>query len=77
MSCAKHFERKPGFTYIDSHELNQLVAVSQKTGWAYCQDGTRYSPAEVEILKKNGGIVLAVHIIKKEFAGILVTVEQK
>lgn len=67
-------EMKPGFIYIDSHELKQIVAISKKTGWAYCQDGTKYSPAEVALLQKGGGVQLPVHIIKREFGGTLVSV---
>ena len=68
----KDFEKKPGFIYIESEELQQVVAISKKTGKAYCQDGTEYSAAEVEILRKNGGIDLAVHLVKGCFKGVLV-----
>ena len=45
---------KPGFVYVDSTELKQIVAVSKKTGWAYCEDGTKYSKEEVDILRQGG-----------------------
>ncbi len=69
--------QKPGFIYIDSRELNTVVAVSKETGWAYCQDGTKYSPAEVEILKRSGGVNMAVHLLKREFGGTLLAAELK
>lgn len=68
----KEIKQKPGFVYIDSKELNQVVAYSKKTGKAYCQDGTEYSAEECDILRKNGGINLAVHIVKGLFKGELV-----
>lgn len=72
----ENFERKPGFVYIDSKELGQIIAISEKTGKAYCQDGTVYSAAEIEILKKNGGIALPVHLIKKQFRGTIIEIKE-
>lgn len=66
------FVKKPGFIYIQSEELNQIVAISKKTGKAYCQDGTIYSADEVAVLKKNGGVHKTVHIVKGAFKGTLV-----
>lgn len=68
---------KPGFVYVDSTELKQIVAVSKKTGWAYCEDGTKYSKEEVDILRQGGGVSLPLHILKKEFNGTIVAVGDK
>jgi hypothetical protein len=63
-------ERKPGFIYIYSETLKQEVAWSKKTGIVYCQDGVKYSPAELDIIGEDGGeLPLGVHIIKKVFTG--------
>lgn len=60
------------WTYIDSRELKQVVAYNNKTGIVWCCDGTKYTKSEVEILRKHGGIVNAVHLIKKVFEGIII-----
>ncbi len=73
----KDFEKKPGFIYIDSEELQQVVAISKKTGKAYCQDGTEYSAAEVQILRKIGGINREVHLIKGAFKGQIVELKHE
>ncbi len=63
-------EHQPGFTYLYSEILQQEIAISHKTGWVYCQDGTKYSPEELKLLKKIGGdIPLQVHILKNQFKG--------
>lgn len=61
--------RKPGWTYIYSYELQQEIAYHNATGWVYCKDGTKYSPQEVETLRKTGGIILATHLLKAHFEG--------
>ena len=71
------FKKKPGFVYKDSEKLGQVVAISKTTGWAYCMDGTRYSPAEIEILKRSGGVNIQVHLLKHEFGGTLIMAELK
>jgi hypothetical protein len=59
-------ERKPGFVYVYSEILEQEIAWSKNTGIVYCQDGVKYSPAELKILHKGGAeLPLAVHILKK------------
>ncbi|MCQ2088175.1 MAG: hypothetical protein MJZ37_08970 [Bacilli bacterium] len=64
---------KPGFTYIFSKSLNQEIAVNQKTGKVYCEDGTIYTPEEIAIIREHyGEIPLQVHIIKMKFGGIIV-----
>lgn len=65
--------RKPGWYYIYSEELKQEIAYSEKTGWVFCEDGTKYSPKEIQVIKDNGGMIaLAAHILKKTFGGELV-----
>ena len=70
-------ERKPGFIYIKSDLLKQEVAFSKKTGWVYCEDGVKYSPAELAVIEKAGGVLdLATHNVKKVIGGEVVEVEQ-
>lgn len=52
--------------YIYSEELSQKIAAN-KNGWVFTQDGVKYSPREIEILRKAGGITKQVHLIKKVF----------
>lgn len=71
-------EHKPGFTYIFSKTLKQEIAMSNKTGRVYCQDGTQYSAEEVLQLQKTlGEIPLEVHLIKKHFGGTIISTEEK
>jgi len=66
-------EYKPGFIYIRSDLLDQEVAFSIKTGWLFCEDGVRYSPAELEILGRNGGVLeMVVHRVKRVLGGEVV-----
>jgi hypothetical protein len=66
--------------YIKSDELNQEVALSLKSGWAYCEDKgpdgklVNYSPEEIQILDADGKgkLTLGVHLIKKIFGGRIV-----
>lgn len=63
---------KPGWTYIYSRELEQEIALNDKTNWVYCHDGTRYNPQELQIIKINETLPRAVHLIKKIFEGEIV-----
>lgn len=64
---------KPGFTYIFSKTLDQEIALNQKTGKIYCEDGTVYTPEEIEVIRNHyGEIPLQVHILKKKFGGIII-----
>jgi hypothetical protein len=57
-------QRIPGFVYIYSANLKQEIALSEKTGVVYCQDKTRYTTNEVQILDHGcGEITLAVHLV--------------
>lgn len=70
------FERKPGWEYIYSETLNQEIACHIKTGWVYCQDGTKYSPKEIDLLKE-AVIPKAVHDIKHLFDGTIIEVGER
>jgi hypothetical protein len=70
-------ERQPGFIYIKSEALNQEIALSEKSGWVFCEDKTRYSPGEIELLNTRDQVItLAVHNVKKVFGGEVVKVER-
>jgi len=70
-------EKKPGFTYFFSNAIKQNIAISQKTGTVYCEDGTQYSASEMnEIQKIYGELPLQVHIIKKNFGGTIISTQQ-
>jgi len=70
-------EHKPGFIYILSDELKQEVALSEKSGWLICEDGVRYSPKELSILKEaNARIDIFTHRVKKIIGGEVVSVER-
>lgn len=62
--------KKPGFIYIFSKALNQEIAMSEKTGTVYCEDGTKYTKDEIVLISKiYGEIPLSVHTLKKQFGG--------
>jgi hypothetical protein len=72
--CIKSFNvakvYKPDFIYIISDLLKQEVAVSKKTGWVYCEDGVKYSPQEMAVIKKAGSVLDAeTHMVKKTIGG--------
>lgn len=68
--------QNPDWIYKYSENLKQNIALSKKTGWVFCEDGTKYSPEENAILKSTGQpIPLHVHIVKKMFDGVLVSAE--
>lgn len=56
--------------YIYSEELSQKIA-AHKNGWVFTEDGTKYSPREVEVLRKAGGIIKEVHMVKRMFGGTI------
>jgi hypothetical protein len=61
-------KRKPGFIYLYSGILKQEIAFSKKNGTVYCEDGVKYSLAELAALYGNGGTLpLPVHIVKTVF----------
>jgi hypothetical protein len=68
---------KPDFIYIKSDLLKQEVAVSKKTGWVYCEDEVKYSPQEMEIIRRAGGVLdAATHAVKKIIGGEVVKIER-
>jgi hypothetical protein len=65
--------QKPGWTYIYSEELKQHIARHDASGWVYCEDGTKYSPKEIQIIIKNHKLMSAkAHLIKKVFDGEII-----
>lgn len=70
----KMMEKKPGFIYKYSEILRQNIALSRNTGWLYCEDGTKYSPREVECLRQTQtDTPVEVHILKHVFDGVIVS----
>lgn len=65
---------KGDWLYIDSGAIGQRIALDRRTGWIFCEDGTRYSPAELAALTAAGvdGIPPEVHAVKNAFGGELV-----
>lgn len=67
---------KGNWTYIESETLAQTLAFDLNTGWLFCEDGTRYSPAELRIIASGGGADIelprAVHLLKKVFGGEII-----
>jgi hypothetical protein len=64
------------FLYMYSEILEQEIALSKKSGWAYSTDKgpdgklVSYSPAEIQIIAGGGGTLSPqVHRIKKLFGG--------
>lgn len=60
------------WTYIESETLAQTIAFDLNTGWLFCKDGTRYSPAELRIIASGGADIElppVVHAVKKIFGG--------
>jgi hypothetical protein len=69
-------ELKPGFIYLKSEILKQKIAISEKTGWVFCEDKVRYSPQEIQALNKAGAeIDLRTHLAKKVFEGEVIKIE--
>jgi hypothetical protein len=72
-------EYKPGFIYIRSDLLKQEIAMSEKTGIVFCEDfgpdgqHVQYSPKEIEILARDGGVLSPqVHAVKRILGGEVV-----
>lgn len=65
---------KGDWTYKYSHVLGQEIAYDKNSGWLFCEDGVRYSPAELAKLKKHkdADFPLAVHLLKKHFDGEII-----
>ena len=66
-------KEKPGWKYQYSNELEQMVALHKASGWLFCEDGTKYSPEELQVLRdKKQKMSLQAHLLKKVFDGKLV-----
>lgn len=67
--------------YMQSESLGQTIAYDYLSKWLFCQDGTRYSPTELEVITdgwtRSGEFPVQAHIIKKEFGGTVVFAERK
>ena len=44
-----------GWKYKYSEELKQKVALHLASGWLFCEDGTKYSPDELNVLREKIG----------------------
>ena len=65
--------QKSDWFYKYSENLKQNIALNKKTGWVYCEDGTKYSPKEIQIIIKNHKLMSAkAHLIKKVFDGEII-----
>lgn len=71
--------QKAKWYFIYSETLKQKIAYDDLSGWLFCKDGTKYSPQELNIITDNftnpQELPLAVHLLKKEFGGEIVSVE--
>jgi hypothetical protein len=68
---------KPGFLYFKSGNIKQEIAMNEKTGRVYCEDGAQYSPQEILLFYEAGVEIDAVtHVVKRVFNGEVVRVER-
>lgn len=68
-------KQNENFDYFHSNLLNQDYAVHKVNGIAHFKDGVKYTPAEIELLKKekpSQETVLELHILKHIFNGTIV-----
>jgi hypothetical protein len=67
-------ELKPGWIYVNKdNPLGLEYAIHKETGWVYFEDGVKYSPDEIKILKESGGPASKeLHTVKKIFQGEIV-----
>lgn len=74
-------QQKAKWHFIYSETLNQRIAYDEISGWLFCKDGTKYSPHELTVLTGNwqeyNEIPIAVHLLKKEFAGNIIPYNRK
>jgi hypothetical protein len=69
-------EEKPGWLYFLWKEPSLKFAIHEKSGWVYFEDGTKYSPQEIELLRKTGSqLTPELHRVKKVFNGEIIGVE--
>jgi hypothetical protein len=68
---------KPGFIYLRSASIGQMIAYSKKTCNVFCEDKTVYSPAELLLFHEaDAKTNLAAHLVKKVFSGEVVGIEK-
>lgn len=69
-------KKKEGWLYKYSESLKQNIALHEKTGWVFCEDGTKYSPKEIaEIKKTQKDTPKIIHDLKKLFEGEITKIE--
>jgi len=73
--------QKAKWHFIYSETLKQRIAFDEVSGWLFCKDGTKYSPQELNLITrdftKSPEFPLAVHLLKKEFGGEIVSCKEK
>ena len=63
-------KRKRESIYIKSETLNMEIALSKKSGIAFCEDKVTYSPQEIDLFFNAGKTIdAAVHNVKKTLGG--------
>jgi hypothetical protein len=68
---------KPGFLYLKSKILKQEIAMNEKTGRVYCEDGAQYSPEEMLLFYEAGmELDVGTHVVKRVFNGEVIKVER-
>jgi len=67
--------RNPNFVYMHSDGLQQVLAISKKTGNITCEDGVKYSYDE--IIRIEGNLTLEAHRVKKLIGGEIVECRKK
>jgi hypothetical protein len=68
---------KPGFLYLKSGNLKQEIAMNEKTGRVYCEDGAQYSPQEILLFYEAGmEIDAGAHVVKRVFNGEVIKIER-
>jgi len=67
--------RNPNFVYMLSDGLQQVLAISKKTGNVTCEDGVKYSYDE--IIRIEGNLTLEAHRVKKLIGGEIVEYRKK
>jgi hypothetical protein len=67
--------RNPNFVYMLSDGLQQVLAISKKTGHVTCEDGVKYSYGE--IIRIEGNLTPEAHRVKKLIGGDIVEYRKK
>jgi len=67
--------RNPNFVYMLSDDLQQVLAISKKTGNVTCEDGVKYSYDEIMLIE--GKLTPEAHRIKKLIGGEIVEYRKK